>query len=130
MKILRALVFVLLAACVSPTQVIWHAFGVERFDPPPRFRVEYESVGICTGLTGNYPRVRWFLADSLWHEDYGFRVGGLWVYPHDIYLPRLAYAWETVRHEAIHDHLQRGGHPPEYFGKPGVPDGCEVVGLA
>lgn len=79
-----------------------------RFDPPEVYRTWWAEVEGCSGLTGDFGRVRWFQVGD--EETWNFQteahggVSALWVAPHTIYLAG-AYVGrpDRVRHEMLHD---------------------------
>ena len=80
--------------------------------PSVDYATWYTQAEACTGVTGDFDRVRWFSVpgerwwDPLW-EQYAI---GTWRSPHDIYIAEAHLDNEdVVKHEIVHDLLQ-GGH--------------------
>lgn len=106
-------VLVALAGCAfEPT-------GDRPFDPPPEFREWFARTEACSGRTGDFDRIRWYVVDGESFPCPGGRCVGRWNDNHHIYLAS-AYAGSelVVRHEMLHDLLNRGGHPDPPFGNP------------
>jgi hypothetical protein len=92
-------------------------------NPPPVYREWFAKTEACSGRTGNFDRLRWSVV-----EGYSFRCSsgqcaGHWRTDHQIF---LASEWVmdemVVRHEMLHDILDRTGHPDPPFG-----DGCPLT---
>lgn len=88
--------------------------------PPAEYATWYAEVEACSGLKGDFARVRWY-----WYDDASGTVptggngsaGKTWPSEHKIALGSSYWHFaKVVRHEALHDILGRDGHPPEYFG--------------
>ncbi len=102
--------------------------GAEPFVPYPAYQAAWVTVEKCSGKTGDFARVRWFVvpgAGFACENAAGWCVG-LWHAPHDIYLTEAAArdsatAFLAVRHEILHDLLQSGSHTLEFRG-------CGVLG--
>lgn len=97
--------------------------------PPPSYRAWYDLAEHCSGLAGNFDRVRWYRYDGT-RVPKGWGVGAeaeasTWHDQHKIAIaePFLMDS-TTVIHEALHDLLSVGGHPAEYFGVGGK---CSTV---
>ncbi len=96
--------------------------GTHPFDPPIGYRAAWQQVEDCSGLQGDFARVRWFLVPQPYFRCSQEGTGncfGLWQRPHDIYLSEPAASdsasYFTVRHEILHDLLQGGlDHPPVF----------------
>lgn len=94
--------------------------GAESITPPPSYRALYAEAEACTGRHGNFALVTWYVVPGAWFRSpNGGRDAGHWEAPHTIYLS-AAYRDHplVVKHEAIHDLLQRGGHPDPPFANP------------
>ena len=92
--------------------------GAEPFEPPAAYAEWWHQTEACSGREGDFRRVRWFVVPN---ADYfvvdGRHYEGMW-YSHFHYIA-LASAYVSyglvVRHEMLHDLLDRVDHPPEYF---------------
>lgn len=104
----------LLAACESFTA----PSDAKPYDPPPVFRELWARMEQCSGLSGNFDRVRWFVTDGPLTLD-GASRAGVWTEPHNIYMLDSyivdAYRdYVAVRHEMVHDLTQSGNHGPQF----------------
>jgi hypothetical protein len=108
-----ALALVLLAAC-----------GFDPGDdapmtPPAVYRQWWAKTEACSGLSGDFERVRWSAVAGHSFPCASGKCAGHWESRHDIY---IAQDWTmnemVVRHEMLHDLLGRPGHPDPPFGDP------------
>ncbi len=78
------------------------------FDPPASYQEWWAATESCSGRTGAFQRVEWFLATSIVAEG---KVGkARWAPPHEIIIVRGYEAdEEVVRHEMLHDLLGGDG---------------------
>lgn len=91
------------------------------FDPtgvpmetPAIYRQWYSEVEACSGLTGNFDRVRWQHAPEI--RQGTSRYYGYWYPKHTITIrDDSALNEKIVKHEEMHDLLQSGDHPALYF---------------
>ena len=83
-------------------------------DPPAEYLAWWDATRTCAGLPdAHFGRVRWWTATDVLTEE---KMSGLWVAEHDIYLrPDKVDAEIVIRHEMVHDLLQRGDHESPYF---------------
>lgn len=94
--------------------------GSRAFDPPPVYRTLWQEVEDCSGLHGDFDRVRWFVFPQSFFWCGDETCAGVWHVPHDIYLSEVAQSdsgghYFTVRHEMLHDLLAGGAdHPPVF----------------
>ena len=98
----------------SPEGVI---AGAVSFTAPDVYAQWWRDTEACSGRTGDYTRVQWYVVPhSSWFEFRGGQYNGYWWETHDIV---LAEHWidqpGVVRHEMLHDLLNTGEHPAEYF---------------
>jgi len=112
-----ALVSVLATACgFDPS-------GDSPMDPPAIYREWWARTESCSGLTADFDRVRWSVIPGYSFPCASGHCAGHWEPSHEIY---LAGDWTmnemVVRHEMLHDLLQRGGHPNPPFGQ-----GCPLT---
>ncbi len=69
----------------------------------------------CSGLTGDWHRITWFQVPGYTFQTPDGPMGGWWSASHAIYLAESQdAAFLTIRHEMLHDLLQRGDHPPVF----------------
>lgn len=93
--------------------------GEEPFDPPAIYREWHARTVACSGVSGDFDRIRWFVIEGDGFECPSGRCAGRWQSGHDIYLASAYVANEmVVRHEMLHDLLGRSGHPDPPFGDP------------
>lgn len=94
---MRWILSLLLVACTYSTE-------------PKEYSAWYAELESCSGLSGNFDSIRWTFTEDL-GEYYGY-----WTPQHWIQLrPNAASNEHKVKHEMLHDLLQRGDHPAEYF---------------
>jgi hypothetical protein len=97
--------------------------GSEPLEPPPVYREWWVKTEACSGLSGNFDRVEWLVVPGYSFECSSGQCAGHWRRGHQIY---LAAEWAmnemVVRHEMLHDLMNRGGHPNPPFG-----DGCPLT---
>lgn len=84
------------------------------FDPPPIYRAWWEEVENCLGRSGEFDRVTWVTVFALQNSD-GRTSAGKWERPHTIYIADWCVGcWRTVRHEMVHDLLQKRSHDERF----------------
>lgn len=111
MKLALLLSLVALSACrdvTGPTGT--------PFTPPPIYRVWWAELEACSGLTGDFDGVRFYVVSSLTQNGVA-AAGGYSKRNNAIVLvEKYLNRTETVQHEMMHA-LLRGipGHPPQYF---------------
>ena len=94
--------------------------NAERNDPPGLYAAWYAQTEACTGVTGDFNRVRWFKVpgERWWDPLFQQYVVGTWRRPHDIYIVEAhASNVDVVKHEAVHDLLQGGAPDDPRFGQ-------------
>lgn len=92
--------------------------GVIPFEAPAVYAQWWADVEACSGRTGDMERVNWFVVpNSKWFTIRGVAYDGYWFeYHHEIVLPSANVKDSlVVRHEMLHDLLNDGEHPREYF---------------
>jgi hypothetical protein len=98
-------------------------YGEEPLDPPPLYREWWAKTEVCSGLKGNFDRVRWSVVEGRSFSCSSGQCAGHWRTDHQIF---LASDWVmdemVVRHEMLHDLLNRTGHPDPPFG-----EGCPLT---
>jgi hypothetical protein len=133
MRYLFISLILILSAChiVEPL----HTDEAEEFDPdttvvyghPGGYRALWDTVQICTGIRGDFDRVRWMVYPnrriSFPLNDGDVAAGYSDYRHHTIY---FAYNWVNqafyIKHEMIHELRQQGGHPYVPFKVP-----CNVL---
>ena len=88
------------------------------YGPPPIYRTWWAQVEECSGKTGSFGRVRWFVipgTDSFVAN--GQQVNGLWIehYRYIVLAESRVSDSLVVRHEMLHDLSGSVTHPPELF---------------
>jgi hypothetical protein len=98
--------------------------GDRPFDPPPVYREWWTKTEACSGLSGNFDRVRWVLIEGRSFSCSSGQCAGHWSsFSHQIFLASDWAANEmVVRHEMLHDLIGHPGHPDPPFGK-----GCPLT---
>lgn len=114
----------LVAACEWPADAGLHHLRLERIVPPSAYRVWWAETESCSGVQGDFERVRFYLVRApvggtgRWfpcESEEGALCSGLWRAPHDIYLaPALVESERLVKHEMLHDLVRVAGHPPVF----------------
>lgn len=113
LRLRSVLVLVLLAAC-----------GFDPGDdspmsPPAVYREWWAKTEACSGLRGDFDRVKWSVVPGHSFRCSSGRCAGHWEPDHEVF---LAEEWVmnemVVRHEMLHDLLDRSGHPDPPFGDP------------
>lgn len=122
MRVLMLLVTVCLLGCkyiVAPQP------SARAYLPPDNWRELWARVEKCSGRTGYYERVFWFIPDSQMYSPEGKPQDGRW-YPstHNIYLDYRVvevggpfsqeYKDSRIMHEMLHDLLGTEHHPEEF----------------
>ncbi len=97
--------------------------GEVAFEPPPVYHEWWGKTQTCSGQTGDFERVSWFVIEGRGFDCPGGECAGHWEDDHSIY---LASDWMmnemVVRHEILHELLGRSGHPDPPFGR-----GCALT---
>lgn len=92
-------------------------------DPPPVYREWWAKTEACSGLTGDFDRVRWLVVEGHSFPCASGRCAGHWESSHQIYISAdWTMSEMVVRHEILHDLLGRTGHPNPPFG-----EGCPLT---
>lgn len=101
-------------ACAGP----WTPLAPTPYEPPDIYREWWSEITCCSGLRGDFNRIRWYVAPSDQPDRFDCPdgpCGGWWVSDHRIYLaPGLVYDKWIVQHEMLHDLIGVGGHPPVF----------------
>ncbi|NNG14833.1 MAG: hypothetical protein HKM89_00040 [Gemmatimonadales bacterium] len=94
--------------------------GAVPLEAPAHFGDWWARTEQCSGLFGPMEAIRWYVVPevSSFDTDIGEKVG-LWIKTPSDAVIVLAEAYAdhelVVRHEMLHQLLQRAGHPEEYF---------------
>ena len=84
-----------------------------RFDPPAYYRTIYQAVEACTGRSGSYGALRFYVVPVE-----GMDMAGM-TYGQDIYIREdFVGRHLVVKHEMIHALLGTSGHPYRPFVEP------------
>jgi hypothetical protein len=90
-----------------------------RMSPPAIYREWWAKTEACSGLSADFDRVKWSVIPGYGFDCASGTCAGHWEPDHHIY---LASDWTgnemVVRHEMLHDLLNRAGHPDPPFGDP------------
>jgi hypothetical protein len=93
--------------------------AAEPFAPSAAYAEWWAQIEECSGRTAPFTRVNWFVVPDVDYFVYqGREVIATWLeYRHQIIVSG-AYIDDgmVVRHEMLHDLLNTGKHPQEYFG--------------
>ena len=91
-----------------------------QFDPPAEYRTWFESTESCSGLGGDFSRLRFFQVPG---DEFACPSGmcvARWTDEHHIYVAEAFVHNEMViRHEMLHDLIGHAGHPDPPFGAAG-----------
>jgi hypothetical protein len=109
-----SVVLVAVAACSS-----FEPAGDHPMQPPDQYRAWFEKTRACSGLNGDFDRIKWFVVDGDEFDCPSGKCVGRWNDDHSIFIAR-AYAENemVVRHEILHDLIGHPGHPDPPFGNP------------
>lgn len=94
--------------------------GAVLMTPPAQYATWYASTEACAQLTGAADRIEWYVVPGVttFETSIGEKVG-LWERVGNVSRITIAGNYTgnemVVRHEMLHDLLERAGHPPEYF---------------
>ena len=116
---MRSLVLLvpLLSACELATAPF--PDGAVAFDAPAVYAQWWSLTEQCSGLTGDFSQVRWYVVPGTTELPYAGEssVGGIW-YPQGnriVLADGQQLAGDLVRHEMLHALLMTGGHPRSAF---------------
>jgi hypothetical protein len=92
----------------------------EQFDPPPVYREWFASTEACSGLGGDFDRLRFYRVPG---DEFSCPSGtcvARWIDAHQIFVAEAFLENEMVlRHEMLHDLIGQSGHPDPPFGESG-----------
>ncbi len=117
-RIITTIALTILTACADRFAPAPLPQGAVPFGPPPIYRSWWTQVEQCSGRTGAFNRVRWFVvpgADSFVAN--GQRDNGLWIehYRYVVLGEGRVNDSLVVRHEMLHDLSGSIGHPADLF---------------
>jgi hypothetical protein len=97
--------------------------GSTPIEAPAVYREWWGKTESCSGLSGDFDRIEWLVVPGYSFECGSGQCAGHWRQGHRIY---IAEEWKlnemVVRHEMLHDMMNRGGHPNPPFG-----EGCPLT---
>ncbi len=97
--------------------------GDAPLEPPAVYQEWWAKTEACSGRTGNFNRISWSMIEGYSFPCSSGECAGHWRTNHHIF---IAGDWVmdemVVRHEMLHDILDRTGHPDPPFG-----DGCPLT---
>lgn len=106
-----------LAAVVGLAGCGFEPAGGEPMEPPALYREWWARTQACSGIEGNFDRIRWWVVEGDGFECPSGQCAGRWNDDHDIYIASDYVSNEmVVRHEMLHDLIGRPGHPDPPFG--------------
>ncbi|MBA2626711.1 MAG: hypothetical protein H0U85_01750, partial [Gemmatimonadales bacterium] len=104
-------------ACGFLTACGFELAGEAPLRPPSLYRQWWSDTEACSGRTGDFDRVRWFIVEGDGFDCPSGKCAGRWQEPHEIILAGDFQENElVVRHEMLHELLGRPGHPDPPFG--------------
>jgi hypothetical protein len=87
--------------------------------PPSVYREWWAKTEACSGLRGDFDRVKWSVVPGHSFPCASGRCAGHWEPRHEVFIAEQWLMNEmVVRHEMLHDLLDRAGHPAPPFGNP------------
>ncbi len=110
-------VLLLVAGCGGEDPFAPGTAGGVRFDPPPSYREEWARAEACTGRSGDFDRIRWWVIPGVRAFDSPTEgwADGLYTVPDQITLAGGALpVAHIVRHEMIHALTGYLDHPPVF----------------
>jgi len=120
---LLALLTLSCSRCESPTNIPSPP-RAERIQPKEEWRALWADVEKCSGLSGRFDDVRWFIALEKMINPEEEELAGRWILPHDIYfVPEVIdssnkwseeYKQFNIEHEILHDLSQTYKHPKQF----------------
>jgi len=107
---------VLLGCAADPAAPSVH----ERFDPPATYRAWFASTEACSGLAGEFERIRFYRVPGSEFSCPSGMCVARWTDGHQIFVAEAFLGDEMVlRHEMLHDLIGHPGHPDPPFGESG-----------
>jgi len=104
---------------LSPTQIELPVGAVPMI-APGTYQAWFAKTEQCSGLRGTYQTISWYVVpDAATFETSAGPKVGMWEKSGSVIRIVIAGRYAdhemVVRHEMLHDILDREGHPPEYF---------------
>ena len=97
--------------------------GASSWSPPAAYRTWWQQTEACSGKTGDFDAVQWFVVPGEVFDCPDGSCVGRWEPGQRIYLASVYANHEmVVRHEMLHALLDHSGHPNPPFGK-----GCPLT---
>jgi len=115
------MVAVVMVACATePSADISLPEGAVLIEASAEYRDWWASTEACSGRTGDFEQITWYMVPDVMTMTTGIgEKVGLWVRHDGRTAIVVAGAYVNnelvVRHEMLHDLLEREGHPDEYF---------------
>jgi hypothetical protein len=89
----------------------------QRINPPASYEAWWSSTEACSGRTGSFSSVQWFMVPGHSFDCPNGKCVGRWEGKHKIYIAEdWLHSEMVVRHEMLHDLIGRPGHPDPPFG--------------
>jgi hypothetical protein len=92
----------------------------ERFTPPDIYRTWFAETEVCSGLSGEFERLRFYRVPG---GEFPCPTGmcvARWTDSHEIFVAEeFLHDEMVVRHEMLHDLIGQPGHPDPPFGSAG-----------
>lgn len=103
-------------AAIGCSEANFEPVDAQSLNPPDVYRVWWTEVESCTQMEGTFSRVDWYSVERIEDREAGVRRAGAWQPPHTIYLQHeRANDQRVVKHEIVHDLLQRRDHDTPLF---------------
>src|SRR5262245_66359641 len=101
-----------LAACSS-----FEPAGDHPMQPPEEYRAWFNKTRACSGLDGNFDRIRWFIVDGDEFDCPSGKCVGRWNSDHSIFISREYNEKElVVRHDKLHVQIGTPSNTYSQFG--------------
>ncbi|HEU5169054.1 MAG TPA: hypothetical protein VFU46_00880 [Gemmatimonadales bacterium] len=92
----------------------------EPVSPPATYRDWFGKTEACSGLSGDFDRIRWYVVPGSEFACPSGACAARWIDDHRIFVAQAYLANElVVRHEMLHDLIGHAGHPDPPFGSSG-----------
>ena len=104
--------------CACGQDVVGPPAGIVPFTPPVRFRLYWALTEACSGHTGDYDAVRWYIVPGVDSFDLeGQVVGAAWYGAGNkiVFADGQQIFSGLVRHEMLHALIRVPGHPRDQF---------------
>jgi len=104
--------------CACGQDAVGPPAGIVPFTPPVRFRLYWALTEACSGHTGDYDAVRWYIVPGVDSFDLeGQAVGAAWYGDGNkiVFADGQQIFSGLVRHEMLHALIRVPGHPRDQF---------------